>query len=127
MGKYTIEITSKARKELLIHYKSGNKSLIRNIEQIFLELSNTPFEGTGNPEALKYNLTGYWSRRIDKKNRIIYKVYEDKVVHVTISIGVFSLTEEETASSEVIIRRADAAMYRAKRSGKNRVCLDAAG
>ena len=85
MGKYSIEISSKARKELQVHYRSGNKSVIRKIEQIFLELSNTPYEGTGNPEALKYQLAGYWSRRINKKDRIIYKVYEDKVVVLVVS------------------------------------------
>jgi toxin YoeB len=67
MGKYTLEISSKARKELQVYYKSGNKSVIRKIEQIFLDLTNTPYEGTGNPEALKYHLAGYWSRRINKK------------------------------------------------------------
>ena len=85
MGKYTLEISSKARKELQVHYRSGNRSVITKIEQIFLELSNTPFEGTGNPEALKYELAGYWSRRINKKDRIIYKVYEDRVVVLVVS------------------------------------------
>ena len=85
MGKYTLEISSKARKELQGHYRSGNKSVIRKIEQIFLELSNTPYEGTGNPEALKYHLTGYWSRRINKKDRIIYKVFDDRVVVLVVS------------------------------------------
>jgi toxin YoeB len=85
MGKYSLEISTKARKELQVHYNSGNKSVIRKIEHIFLELSNTPYEGTGNPEALKYRLSGYWSRRINHKDRIIYKVYEDKVVVLIVS------------------------------------------
>ena len=85
MGKYTLEISSQARKELQGHYRSGNKSVIRKIEQIFLELSNTPYEGTGNPEALKYELTGYWSRRINKKDRIIYRVYEKRVIVLIVS------------------------------------------
>ena len=85
MGKYKIEVSSKARKELQLYYKSGNKSDIRKIELIFLEMSNTPFEGTGNPEPLKYNLAGYWSRRINKKDRLIYKVIEDKVVVFVVS------------------------------------------
>lgn len=85
MGKYTVEISSKARKELQFHYKSGNKSVISKIEQIFLELSETPYTGIGNPEPLKYKLTGYWSRRINRKDRIIYKVYEDRVVVLVIS------------------------------------------
>jgi toxin YoeB len=91
MGKYTVEISSKARKELQLHYKSGNKSDIRRIEQIFLELSNTPYEGTGNPEPLKYQMSGYWSRRINRKDRIIYKVYEDKILVLVVSaIGHYS-------------------------------------
>ncbi len=85
MGKYTVEISSKARKELQAHYKSGNKSVIRKIEQIFLELSITPYEGTGNPEPLKYQLAGYWSRRINRKDRVIYKVYEARVVVLVVS------------------------------------------
>ena len=85
MGKYTLEISSKARKELQLHYKSGNKSDIRKNEQIFLELSNTPYEGIGNPEPLKYQMSGYWSRRINKKDRIIYIVYEDKVLVLIVS------------------------------------------
>ena len=85
MGKYTLEISLKARKELRLIYKSGNKSDIRKVEQIFLELSDTPYEGTGNPEPLKYRLSGYWSRRINKKDRIIYKVYEDKVLVLVVS------------------------------------------
>jgi toxin YoeB len=58
MGKYTIEISSKARKDLHLHYKSGNKSDIREIEQIFLELSEMPYEGTGNPEPFKFKMSG---------------------------------------------------------------------
>ncbi len=85
MGKYTIVISSRARKELQVHYKSGNKTIIRRIEQIFLELATTPYQGTGNPEALKYHLAGYWSRRINKKDRIIYKVSEDKVLVLVVS------------------------------------------
>jgi toxin YoeB len=48
-------------------------------------LSTTPFEGTGNPEPLKYQLAGYWSRRINRKDRLIYRVFEDRVVVLVIS------------------------------------------
>ena len=85
MGKYSLEISTRARKELQVHYKSGNQAVIRKIEQIFLELSETPYSGTGNPEALKYNLYGYWSRRINKRDRIVYRVIEDKVQVLIVS------------------------------------------
>ncbi len=38
-----------------------------------------PFEGTGKPELLKYNLAGYWSRRINREHRIVYEVTEEIV------------------------------------------------
>jgi toxin YoeB len=88
MGKYIIEISLRARKELQAHYKSGNHRTIKKIEQIFLELSETPFAGTGSPETLKYHLSGYWSRRLNKRDRVVYRVFEDKVeVLVASAIG----------------------------------------
>lgn len=56
MGKYTLVISSRVRKELQAHYMSGNQKTIKKIEQIFLEFSETPFVGSGNPEPLKYHL-----------------------------------------------------------------------
>lgn len=53
------------------------------IEKLLLELNEHPTTGTGQVEALRGNLTGYWSRRIDKFNRIIYSI-EENIVTVTI-------------------------------------------
>lgn len=53
------------------------------IEKLLIEMIEHPTTGTGQVEALKGNLSGYWSRRIDKFNRIIYTV-EEEVVTVTI-------------------------------------------
>jgi toxin YoeB len=39
----------------------------------------TPFEGTGKPEALKHALAGYWSRRIDKEQRLVYKALPEEI------------------------------------------------
>ena len=85
MGKYTLVISSRARKELQAHYKSGNQRTIKKIEQIFLELSENPFSGTGNPEALKYHLSGYWSRRLNQRDRIVYRVVEETVQILIVS------------------------------------------
>lgn len=43
------------------------------------EVLKTPFEGTGKPEALKYALTGCWSRRIDQEHRLVYQVTSEKI------------------------------------------------
>lgn len=70
---------------MALHYKSGNTKSIKSIEIILKELSETPFEGVGNPEPLKHNLTGFWSRRINKKDRIIYSVNENTVIVEVVS------------------------------------------
>jgi len=85
MGKYTIEITDEAKKHLSFHRKSGSKATIHRIEKIISELSETPYKGIGKPEKLKHQYLGYWSRRINNKDRIIYKVRE-----VTVSILIVS-------------------------------------
>jgi toxin YoeB len=54
--------------------KSGNKKVVEKIKQLIEEIQLTPFEGTGKPEALKHNWTGYWSRRITREHRLVYKI-----------------------------------------------------
>jgi toxin YoeB len=56
---------------------------LKNIKKIYTLLENTiknPFEGIGQPEPLKSNYKGYWSRRINLEHRIVYKVEDDKIV-----------------------------------------------
>lgn len=79
MGKYSIVVEKSAQKELQSHFKSGDKAIIKKIEQIFQELSVHPETGIGKPEALKHNLAGYWSRRINLEHRIIYEIVESSV------------------------------------------------
>jgi len=44
------------------------------------DIRRSPYSGIGRPEELKYEMSGLWSRKIDEKNRIVYKVEEDAVV-----------------------------------------------
>ncbi len=53
------------------------------IMKLIIESQKTPFDGTGKPEALKYELSGCWSREIDQKNRLIYQVLEEKIVIIS--------------------------------------------
>lgn len=86
MGKYRIDLTDLAKKQLKEHRKAGDKVTLAKIEKIFEELSEHPFEGSGQPEALKYDLKGYWSRRINRKDRIIYEVIEQRVTVDVVSV-----------------------------------------
>ncbi|WP_396182803.1 Txe/YoeB family addiction module toxin [Flavobacterium sp.] len=85
MGKFRIEIKPEAQKDLEKHFKSGDKASIKKIERILVELSENPFEGIGQPEPLKHELSGYWSRRINQKDRIIYRVDEEIVTVIILS------------------------------------------
>ena len=82
---YKIKILPQAGKDIRNYKKSGNKKAILKIHTIFNELQQHPTTGTGKPEQLKHELSGYWSRRIDKKNRIIYRIEEDVITVVIVS------------------------------------------
>jgi len=54
-----------------------DKKVLRKINSLIKECQRTPFEGTGKPEALRQNLSGFWSRRITGEHRLVYKVDND--------------------------------------------------
>lgn len=54
-----------------------NQKLWKRLNRLIGESLRTPFEGTGKPEPLKENLSGCWSRRINKAHRLIYRVTDD--------------------------------------------------
>jgi toxin YoeB len=85
MGKYIVAFEPNARKDLKAHFKSGNQASIKKITKILEELVDTPYSGVGNPEELKYELSGFWSREINKKDRMIYKVDEAIVTVIVIA------------------------------------------
>lgn len=85
MGKFRVEIIPEARLEIAKHLKSGNQASIKKLAKILEELTEKPFEGVGKPEALKHKFSGFWSREINKKDRIIYSVEEEIVTVVVIS------------------------------------------
>jgi toxin YoeB len=60
-------------------YKKSDPKLLAKIISLLVETANTPFEGTGKPEPLKYELKGKWSRRINEVHRLVYEVKEDTI------------------------------------------------
>ena len=74
---YTILFHKMALKDIDKIIKSGNKIDIVKLDSILEELKLHPKYGIGNPELLKYNLAGFWSRRINRKDRIIYEIIEE--------------------------------------------------
>ena len=58
----------------------NDKHKINKINELLKDISRSPYEGIGKPEALKFNSAGYWSRRIDEEHRLIYKVEQDEII-----------------------------------------------
>ncbi|NLY65506.1 MAG: Txe/YoeB family addiction module toxin [Alcaligenaceae bacterium] len=55
-----------------IYWQTNNKIILKSINSLIKEIKRTPYEGKGNPEPLKYELSGYWSRRITLEHRLVY-------------------------------------------------------
>ncbi len=75
-----IEYTLQAKEDIDYWKKSGNASILKKIRKLIEAITQGPFEGIGKPEALKYKLTGCWSRRINKEHRIVYEVFDNKII-----------------------------------------------
>lgn len=75
-----IEYSLQAKEDLEFWIKSGNVAVLKKTRNLIESIMQNPFQGIGKPEALKHNLTGCWSRRINKEHRIIYEVYDKKII-----------------------------------------------
>ena len=75
-----LELTDSAKEDILFFNRSGQKQVLKKIERLLLEMEETPFSGTGKPEALKYGLSGMWSRRINMEHRIVYEVIDNVIL-----------------------------------------------
>jgi toxin YoeB len=62
-----------------LYWQKIDKSKIKRINELLKDISRSPYEGIGKPEALRYNYAGFWSRRIDEEHRLIYRVTDDEV------------------------------------------------
>ena len=64
-----------------LHWQQNDKKKLKRINQLIKDIMRNPFSGIGESEPLRHNWTGYWSRRIDREHRIVYK-YEDEKVQI---------------------------------------------
>ena len=65
------------------HYQTWireNPKIALRIGELLSDILRDPFKGIGKPEALKYNLKGYWSRRINDEHRLVYKVTSESII-----------------------------------------------
>lgn len=57
-----------------LHWQATDKAMLRKLNRLIEECLRHPSEGTGKPEPLKGDLSGFWSRRIDREHRLVYRV-----------------------------------------------------
>lgn len=69
-----------------VGWQSEDKKTLKRINKLITDIQRSPFDGIGKPEPLKENLSGWWSRRIDEENRIVYFV-ENDIVHIVACKG----------------------------------------
>ena len=69
--------------EEYIYWQKEDRKILRRINELIRDIRRDPFDGIGKPEPLKENLSGFWSRRIDDRHRLIYAVEEAAVIIIS--------------------------------------------
>jgi len=64
-----------------LYWQKIDKKILKRINELVKDIKKHPFEGLGSPEPLKHNWSGYYSRRINKEHRIVYK-FEDEMLSI---------------------------------------------
>ena len=62
-----------------LYWQKTDKKRLERINQLISDINQSPYEGIGKPESLKYALSGYWSRRIDSEHRLVYRTENESV------------------------------------------------
>lgn len=60
-----------------LHWQKIDRKKVQRINDLIKAIQRQPFDGIGEPEPLKHDWSGYWSRRIDREHRIVYQVSDD--------------------------------------------------
>ncbi len=83
---YDLIFSDEAERHLSQWKKSGQTKILVKIAKLFEELRLHPTTGTGQVEQLKGELSGYWSRRIDKSSRMVYRIEDARVIVIVVSM-----------------------------------------
>ena len=61
-------------------WQSEDKKMLNKINELVKDIQRNPYTGLGKPEPLKYDLAGFWSRRIDREHRLVYQVINNEIL-----------------------------------------------
>ena len=74
-----IKVWSDHAWEDYLYWQNQDKKILKRINQLIKDIDRNGYEGIGKPEPLKYELQGYWSRRIDDEHRLIYRIVDNNI------------------------------------------------
>ena len=66
-----------------MYWQQTDKQILKKINQLIRDIKREPFDGIGKPEPLKYELSGFWSRRISDEHRLVYEVSDNYIAIVS--------------------------------------------
>ena len=66
-----------------MYWQQTDNQILKKINQLIRDIKREPFDGIGKPEPLKYELSGFWSRRISDEHRLVYEVSESYIAIVS--------------------------------------------
>lgn len=64
-----------------LYWRRTDKNKLKRVNAIIKDIARHPREGIGDPEPLRHNWAGYWSRRIDREHRLVYKA-NSKTIYI---------------------------------------------
>jgi toxin YoeB len=71
---------SKNAWEEYLSWQKEDKKMLGKINDLIKDIQKAPYKGIGKPEPLKFDLAGFWSRRIDLEHRLVYQYHEDQIL-----------------------------------------------
>ena len=74
-----IKVWSDHAWEDYLYWQNQDKKILKRINQLIKDIDRNGYEGIGKPEPLKYELQGFWSRRIDDEHRLVYRINEGRI------------------------------------------------
>jgi len=63
-----------------LYWQNTDKKVLKKINELLKDIQRNPFDGIGKPEALKFDLAGFWSRRVDHEHRLVYQIKEQSIL-----------------------------------------------
>ncbi len=83
---FILKLTEDAIEDIEYFKNAGDKGTLKKLAILLKELTEHPRTGTGQPEELKHNFSGCWSRRINNKHRLVYRIAEDQLTIIILYV-----------------------------------------